>query len=132
MSRTPISAVVTTFNNAATLRECLASLAWCDEVVLLDSDSTDATRDIAAEFDARITIEPFKGYGPQKQSAIDKATHDWILLLDADESLAPESRAVIEHELAAPRATNGCSGAGRTRPRVRTGNCACSAAAAAA
>lgn len=104
MSRAPISAVVTTFNNAATLHDCLASLAWCDEIVLLDSDSTDATRDIAASFNARIGIEPFKGYGPQKQSAIDKATHDWILLLDADESLAPDARAVIEHELAAPRA----------------------------
>ena len=104
MSRAPISAVVTTFNNAATLRECLASVVWCDEIVVLDSDSSDTTRDIAAEFGARIAIEPFKGYGPQKQSAIDKAAHDWVLLLDADESLAPESRAIIEHELAAPRA----------------------------
>ena len=104
MSRATLSAVVTTFDNAATLRECLASLAWCDEIVVLDSGSTDRTRDIATEFGARIFIEPFKGYGPQKQSAIDKAAHDWVLLLDADESLAPEARAVIERELAAPRA----------------------------
>ena len=104
MSRAPLSAVVTTFDNAATLRDCLASLQWCDEIVVLDSGSKDATRDIAAAFDARIFIEPFKGYGPQKQSAIDKATHDWVLLLDADESLAPEARAAIERELAAPRA----------------------------
>lgn len=104
MSRTPVSAVVTTFDNAATLRDCLASLAWCDEIVVLDSDSSDATREIAAEFAARIFVEPFKGYGPQKQSAIDKASHDWVLLLDADESLAPDARAAIERELAAPRA----------------------------
>ncbi|MBB5208135.1 glycosyltransferase family 2 protein [Chiayiivirga flava] len=104
MSRPPISAVVTTFNNAATLRACLDSLVWCEEIVLLDSDSTDATRTIAAGFGARIVVEPFKGYGPQKQSAIDKATHDWILLLDADESLAPDARPAIERELAAPRA----------------------------
>jgi glycosyltransferase involved in cell wall biosynthesis len=104
MTRARISAVVTTLNNASTLRDCLASLAWCDEIVLLDSDSSDSTRDIAAQFDARIFIEPFKGYGAQKQSAIDKATHDWILLLDADESLAPDARGVIEAELAAPRA----------------------------
>jgi glycosyltransferase involved in cell wall biosynthesis len=104
MNRTPLSAVVTTFNNATTLRDCLASLAWCDEIVVLDSDSTDATRAIATEFGARTFVEPFKGYGPQKQSAIDKAAHDWVLLLDADESLAPEARATIERELAAPRA----------------------------
>lgn len=104
MTRPPISAVVTTFDNAATLRDCLASLAWCDELVVLDSGSSDGTHAIADEFDARILVEPFKGYSPQKQSAIDHATHDWILLLDADESLAKDARAVIETELAAPRA----------------------------
>jgi glycosyltransferase involved in cell wall biosynthesis len=104
MPRPPLSAVVTTYNNAGTLADCLASLAFCDEIVLLDSDSSDATRDIAAQCGARIFIEPFKGYGLQKQSAIDKARHDWILLLDADETLTDAGRETIERELQSPRA----------------------------
>ena len=104
MRRAPVSAVVTTLDNAATLERCLASLAWCDEIVVLDSGSTDTTQDIAHRFDAVLHVEPFKGYGPQKQSAIDKATHDWVLLLDADEHLTDQGRAAIEHELHAPRA----------------------------
>lgn len=99
-----ISAVVTTMNNAATLEACLASLAWCEERVVLDSGSSDATHEIAHRHGAALYVEPFKGYGPQKQSAIDKATHDWILLLDADEHLTDQARAVIVHELLAPRA----------------------------
>ena len=102
--RQALSAVVTTLDNAATLEACLASLAFCDEIVLLDSGSTDATRDIAARFGARVFVEAFKGYGPQKQSAVDKAAHDWVLLLDADEELTAAGRETIERELQAPRA----------------------------
>jgi glycosyltransferase involved in cell wall biosynthesis len=102
--RAPLSAVVTTLDNAATLDECLRSLAFCDEIVLLDSGSSDDTVAIAQRRGARIYTEPFKGYGAQKQSAVDKATHDWVLLLDADESLDEPARAAIERELAAPRA----------------------------
>lgn len=104
MSRPPLSAVVTTFNNAGTLDDCLASLAFCDEIIVLDSNSDDASREIAQAHGARIFVEPFKGYGLQKQSAIDKAAHDWILLLDADETLTDAARATIERELQAPRA----------------------------
>ena len=82
MPRPPISGVVTTLNNAGTLHDCLASLAFCDELVVLDSGSDDATRDIAQQHGARVFVEAFKGYSLQKQSAIDKAANDWILLLD--------------------------------------------------
>lgn len=101
-----LSGVVTTLNNAATLEACLASLAFCDELVLLDSGSSDATLDIAQRHGARIEIRPFAGYGPQKQAAIDLADGEWILLLDADEHLTDAGRSVIERELAlaAPRA----------------------------
>ena len=103
-ARAPLSAVVTTFDNAATLDRCLASLAFCDEIVVLDSDSNDGTSDIASARGARVFVEPFKGYGPQKQSAIDKAIHDWVLLLDADEHLTEAGRVAIERELQSPRA----------------------------
>ena len=99
-----VSGVVTTLDNGATLDACLASLAWCDERVVLDSGSTDATLAIAARHGARIAQQPFAGYGPQKQAAIDLASGDWILLLDADEHLTDAGRAAIQRELAAPRA----------------------------
>ena len=99
-----VSGVVTTLNNAATLDDCLASLSFCDELVVLDSGSHDATVQIAGRHGARIAAQPFAGYGPQKQAAIDLASGEWILLLDADEHGADAGRAAIERELAAPRA----------------------------
>ena len=99
-----VSGVVTTLNNAATLDDCLTSLSFCDELVVLDSGSHDATLQIAGRHGARIAAQPFAGYGPQKQAAIDLASGEWILLLDADEHLADAGRAAIERELAAPRA----------------------------
>ncbi len=99
MARKPLSVVVTTLDNAATLERCLAGVAWADEIVVLDSGSTDATLEIARKYDARIFSEPFRGYSAQKQAAIDKASHDWVLLLDADEALGDGARAVIERAL---------------------------------
>lgn len=104
MSAPPISGVVTTLNNAATLDECLASLAFCDEIVVLDSGSTDDTVAIAMHRGAHVRAQPFAGYAAQKQAAIDLASHDWILLLDADEALVDPARAAIEREISAPRA----------------------------
>lgn len=99
-----LSGVVTTLDNAATLEACLASLAFCDELVLLDSGSTDTTLDIARRHGARIASQAFAGYGPQKQAAIELASGAWILLLDADEHLTEAGRDAIRRELAAPRA----------------------------
>lgn len=100
--RESLSAVVTTLNNAVTLERCLASIAWVDEIILLDSGSVDATLDIAAKYKCRVFSEAFKGYGPQKQSAVDKASSTWVLLLDADEMLADGARAKIEQALQNP------------------------------
>jgi len=112
VSRRPLSAVVTTFNNAATLARCLDSVAFADEIVVLDSGSHDQTCAIAMAAGARLYTEPFRGYGPQKQSAIDKARHDWVLLLDADEELTPDAAAEIAAVLQAPGAD------GYTLPRL--------------
>lgn len=103
-ARPALSGVVTTLDNASTLEACLASLAFCEERVVLDSGSSDDTLAIAARHGARVSVRPFQGYGPQKQAAIELATHDWILLLDADEHLTDAGRIAIERELAAPRA----------------------------
>src|SRR6185312_1963338 len=102
MTREPLSLVVTTFNSAATLQRCLASVPFADDSVVRGSGSTDATLEIAARHKARIFSEPFKGYAAQKQSALDKAAHAWTLLLDADEALSPRSAAEIERALHNP------------------------------
>ena len=103
-TREALSAVVTTLNNAATLAQCLASVAWADDLVVLDSGSSDDTVEIAEKYSARIFSEAFKGYAAQKQSAIDKAAHDWVLLLDADELLDAAARTPIERALEQPQA----------------------------
>jgi glycosyltransferase involved in cell wall biosynthesis len=100
--REPLSVVVITWNNAATLERCLAAVDWAEEIVVLDSGSTDATVEIAAQHGARIATHPFDDYGPQKQRAIDSASHDWILNLDADEVLSPGTRKIIEAALVSP------------------------------
>lgn len=103
MRRERLSVVVITLNNAATLEACLAGVDWADEIVVLDSGSTDATLDIARRHGARVATHVFDEFGPQKQRAIEMASHDWILNLDADEVLSPASRAVIERALVAPK-----------------------------
>ncbi len=97
-----LSVVVTTLNNADTLDACLRSVAWADEIVVLDSGSSDATVAIAAHYGARIHAQPFAGYSAQKQAAIDLARHRWVLLLDADESLPATGAAVLRQVLQAP------------------------------
>lgn len=104
MSRAPFTLVVTTLDNAATLDRCLASAAFADEIVVLDSGSHDDTVAIARRHGARVEVQPFAGYGPQKLAAIRLATHRHVLLLDADEALTDEARRAIERALEHPDA----------------------------
>ncbi|HEY9133855.1 MAG TPA: glycosyltransferase family 2 protein, partial [Dyella sp.] len=103
MPREPLSVVVITYNNADTLDACLSQVDWAEEIVVLDSGSSDATLEIARRHGARIDSHPFDDYGPQKQRAFALASHDWILNLDADEMLSPGTREEIERALTAPR-----------------------------
>ena len=98
--RQPLSLVVTTLNNAATLRRCLESAAFADERLLVDSGSSDDTLAIADEFGCRVLHKPFAGYGPQKQWAIEQARHRYVLLLDADEWLPEDCQLEIQALLA--------------------------------
>lgn len=93
--REALSLVVTTLNNGATLRRCLSSAAFADELLLVDSGSNDDTLGIAAELGCRILHKPFAGYGPQKQWAIEQTRHRYVLLLDADEWLPQD----CQHEI---------------------------------
>ena len=100
-----LSVCVTTFNNERTLPACLESVKWADEIVVLDSFSTDATPDIARRYGCRFSQHAFMGYGRQKQMALDLAGHRWALLLDADEALSPALQEQVRELLrAGPRA----------------------------
>lgn len=81
----------------------LDSVAFADEVVVVDSGSSDDTIDIATARGARVVRQAWLGYGPQKRFAVDQAAHDWVLCIDADERVSTELRAAIERELVAPR-----------------------------
>lgn len=97
MSERPrISACVITLNEADRIGDCLASLAFCDEAVVVDSGSRDDTREIAAAHGARVIEHPFEGFRAQKAFAVGQARHDWVLCLDADERITPALRASIE------------------------------------
>src|SRR5262245_21077778 len=85
-----ITAVIITLNEEDRIAEALATLACCDEVVVVDSGSTDRTREIASQRGARVITRAWEGYSPQKNFAADQATHDWILSVDADERLSIE------------------------------------------
>lgn len=94
---TPISVCLIAGNEAARIRRPLESVAgWATEIiVLLNDDVADGTDKIAVEFGAKVFREPWKGFGPQKQSLAEKCTQPWLLNLDADEVVSPELRAEI-------------------------------------
>ncbi|MBO9740734.1 glycosyltransferase family 2 protein [Xanthomonas axonopodis pv. begoniae] len=93
--RPRISACIIAFNEADRLRDCLASLAFCDEIVVVDSGSTDATAAIASDQGARVLHRAFDGYRSQKAFCVAQASHDWVLCLDADERISDALRASI-------------------------------------
>jgi glycosyltransferase involved in cell wall biosynthesis len=90
-----ISATIVTLNEEHNVARALESLRCVDEVVVVDSGSTDRTREVAARLGARVVQEPWRGYAGQKNFAATLATHDWILSLDADEAVAEELEAEI-------------------------------------
>ena len=85
-----ISATIITFNEASNIKAACESVAWADEVVVVDSNSTDATREIAEACGARVIVNDWPGFGAQKQFAVGQAKHEWILSLDADERVSDE------------------------------------------
>jgi GT2 family glycosyltransferase len=103
-SRAPLSAVLITRNAAARLDACLASLGFAAEIVVVDSGSTDGTREIAARHGARVIDKEWLGFGPQKQFAVEQAANDWVLCVDADERVSADLARSILAAIAAPAA----------------------------
>lgn len=89
-ARPTVAAILIVRNEAARLRGCLESVRWADEIVVLDTGSTDETVAIAREFTGKVHSAEFCGFGPLKNRALDLASCDWILSVDADERVTPE------------------------------------------
>ena len=102
-AREPFSAVIITLNAATQLQACLLSVAFADEVLVVDSGSTDQTLALAQQSGARVLHQNWLGFGAQKQFAISQAQHDWVLCLDADERVSAVLRVAIEGALIAPQ-----------------------------
>lgn len=94
--REPITAIVTTLNEAQNIHDCLASISWADEILLVDSGSTDDTLKVATRFNPQVLEHEYENAAAQKNWAIPQAKHDWVLILDADERVSPELRLEIE------------------------------------
>src|SRR5262245_20256625 len=107
MARVPVSVCVITKDEERNLPACLASVAWADEILVVDSGSADRTREIAVAAGARVVQRDFPGHIEQKNFAAEQAKHDWVLGLDADERLSPELAASVQ---AALGATDGRAG----------------------
>lgn len=102
VTRVPLSVTLITLNAAAQLEACLKSVAFADEIVVVDSGSSDDTVALARRYGARVIHRDWLGFGAQKQFAVTQAAHDWVLCLDADERVSPELQASIEAVLVAP------------------------------
>ena len=109
-----VSACIITYNEADRIEACLRSLSFCDELLVVDSHSSDDTRARAAALGARVIERDWPGYRSQKQFAVEAARHDWVLCLDADERVTAPLRA----ELEALRAGGFAGAAGWSIPRI--------------
>lgn len=98
-----VSAVIITLNEEHRLPACLDSLGFVDEIVVVDSGSSDQTRAVVEAAEGRFIEQDWLGYGQQKQFAVQQASHDWVLCVDADESLSEELQRQIKALMAEPQ-----------------------------
>ena len=101
-----IAAVVITKDEEQNIADCLESVRWADELIVVDAESCDRTVELAKRYTPRIFIRSWAGYGPQKNFGIDQAGADWILVVDADERVTDELRREIQALLAAQPAAD--------------------------
>jgi len=106
---TRLSVTIVAWNEEERLRACLESVTWADEIVVVDAESTDKTVALAREFTDRVWVRPWPGFAAQKNFALEQATGDWVLSLDADERVTPELRARVARVLAEDGPADGYS-----------------------
>ncbi len=103
-SKIGLSVIIITKNEERNLPDCLKSVSFADEIIVIDSHSEDKTVEIAKKFGCKVFIESWKGYGQQKQSALEKTCYRWVLSIDADERIPPETANTIKQILQSPKA----------------------------
>lgn len=94
-----LSVIIITKNEATHISDCLQSVTWADEIIVLDSGSQDDTVDICRTYTDKVYSTDWQGFGIQKQRALDKATSDWVLSIDADEIVTDELKAEIQQAM---------------------------------
>lgn len=94
--RPSLACVTITKNEEANIRDCLHSISWADELIVVDAESGDRTAELAREQGATVIVRPWLGFGPQKNFAIAQTSSDWILILDADERITSELEVEIK------------------------------------
>src|SRR3546814_12186257 len=102
-SRTPLSACIIAFNEADRIGDCLASLAFCDEIEVVDSGSVDGTRELCERLGARVLQRPFDGFRTQKRFPVQQCKHNWVLCLGTDARVDDRSRTAREAQTAPRR-----------------------------
>jgi glycosyltransferase involved in cell wall biosynthesis len=105
--RARLSVIITTYNEEVNIAECIESALWADEILVVDSFSTDRTVEEAQRFPVRLLQREYYGSAAQKNWAIDRVSHEWVLIIDADERVTPELAAEILRLLAAAPAVDG-------------------------
>ena len=104
---TPVTVIILTKNEEAFVDWCIGSVRWADEILVIDSQSTDRTREIAESLGARVVVQPWLGWAGQLTKAISLAKNDWILNLDADEIVTPELARSIQAAMRQPDPRDG-------------------------
>ena len=104
-----LSVAIIAWNEDERLRACLESAAWADEIIVIDAESTDKTVQVAREFTDKIWVRPWAGFAAQKNFALEQATGEWVLSLDADERVTPELRERIGRIMRADGPADGYS-----------------------
>jgi len=105
--RLPLSVIITTFNEEINVAECIESVAWADEILLVDSFSTDQTVEIARRYPVVVLEREYFGSAAQKNWALDRVQHDWVLIVDADERVPEQLAREIVTVLARSPQVNG-------------------------
>lgn len=98
-----LSVIVIVKNEESTIRECLASVAWADEIIVLDSGSTDQTVAICKEYTEHVYETDWPGFGPQKNRALEYASNEWVLSIDADERISYDLQTEIKRVIQMPK-----------------------------
>lgn len=106
VSKPTLSVILITKNEAHNVVKCLDSVRWADEIIILDSGSNDNTVELCKQYTPHVFVTDWPGFGQQKNRALDKATSDWVLSLDADEFLSQELIQKIQEVIVNPQAKN--------------------------